>query len=128
MNADRAIALVQRIYEEGFNGGDESVFDRCYTPGFTHHSKTVHDVAPGPAGEKGSMRRFRSAIPDVHFELLEWLTGPQTVAVRLRITGHPEAAFGDIPPGGALCIHAMALFGVEGDRVAEEWFFVDARR
>ena len=56
--------VVRDIYERGFNQGDASVFDTLYTRDFRHHSKTIHDVSPGVAGEKESMLRFREAIPD----------------------------------------------------------------
>jgi predicted ester cyclase len=126
--AGEAAALLRRIYDEGHNGGDESIYDECYLPGFVHHSKTIHDVAPGAAGEKESMRRFRAAVPDVHFDVVDVLAQGDLAAVRLTITGHPRAAFGSIEAGGRLDIHAVALFRLESGRVAEEWFFVDAAR
>jgi steroid delta-isomerase-like uncharacterized protein len=122
-------ALVERVYREGYNGGDVRVYDECYTDDFVHHSKTIHDITPGAAGERESMQRFRAAIPDVRFEIVELTAEDDRVAARLRITGTPIATFGDIAPtGGALRIDAVAWFRVRDGRLAEEWFFVDGGR
>jgi steroid delta-isomerase-like uncharacterized protein len=122
-------ALVERVYRDGYNGGDARVYDECYTDDFVHHSKTIHDVAPGGAGERESMQRFRAAIPDAHFEIVGLTAEDDRVAARLRITGTPIATFGDIEPDGeALQIDAVAWFRVRHERLAEEWFYVDGGR
>jgi predicted ester cyclase len=127
MASDRNKEVIRRIYDEGYNRGNETVFDECYDATFVHHSKTVHDFSPGPAGEKESMRRFRSAIPDVWFEVLDLLGDGDLVAARLLITGTPQHDFGTLTAtGAAISIHAIALFRFVGGRVGEEWFFTDA--
>src|SRR5690242_13625350 len=90
---DENRALVERVYREGYNGGDVRVYDECYTDDFLHHSKTLHDVTPGAGGERESMQRFRTAIPDVRFEIVELIAEGDRVAARLRITGTPVAPF-----------------------------------
>lgn len=120
------VALVRRIYDEGFNGGDPDVFDECYDPAFVHHSKIDHDVVPGAAGEKASMGKFRAAIPDVHFDIVDVMAERDLVAVRLRVAGTPVADYSSIRAGSRYSVHAVALFRVAGGRAVEEWFFVDA--
>jgi predicted ester cyclase len=122
-------ALIQRVYRDGYNGGDVRVYDECYTGDFVHHSKTIHDIAPGGDGERESMLRFRTAIPDARFEILDLVAEGDRVAARLRITGTPRGDFGDIgATGEAIDIHGLALFRVCAGRIAEEWFFVDGGR
>ena len=119
-------AVVRRIYAEGFNGGDESIYEELYRPDFRHHSKTIHDISAGAEGERQSMLRFRRAIPDVRFELLEELGEGDRVMVRLRITGTLAEVFGTLTDvGSPVDIHAVALFRIEDGLAAEEWFFVD---
>jgi len=119
-------AVIRRIYDEAYNGGDPSIFDTLYTPDFVHHSKTIHDITPGAAGERESMQRFRGAIPDVHFTLLQQVAEGDMVATRLRIAGTPEGDFGTIRGRDETFeVHALALFRLSGGRVAEEWLFVD---
>jgi predicted ester cyclase len=121
--------LVERIYRDGYNAGELRVYDECYTDDFVHHSKTIHDITAGGAGERESMQRFRAAIPDARFEILDLTAEEDRVAVRLRITGTPRSDFGDIAPDGeAIEILGLALFRIRDDRVAEEWFFVDGGR
>ncbi|MEO5837915.1 MAG: ester cyclase [Acidimicrobiales bacterium] len=126
---DDAQALVRGIYELGFNQGVEAVFDECYAPNFVHHSKVIHDVAPAGEGEKQSMIRFRAAIPDVQFEIIDMVGDETRVIARLHIHGHAEQPYGTVPEG-AYNVHAVAWFRVESQgshlHVAEEWLFVDA--
>ncbi|HZP29287.1 MAG TPA: ester cyclase [Acidimicrobiia bacterium] len=129
METDENRALIERIYRDGYNGGDVRVYDECYADDFVHHSKTIHDVAGGAVGERESMQRFRAAIPDAHFEVLDLTAEGDRVAARLRITGTPATAFGDITPtGGPIEIDAVAWFRVRDGRVTEEWFYVDSAR
>lgn len=128
---DAVAALIERIYYQGFNNADELTFDESYSPGFMHHSKVIHDVAPGGEGEKQSMVRFRAAIPDIRFEIVDMVINGDRVAVRLRAAGHATAPFGTVP-AGPYNIHAVAWFRTVdaavpgGVQVAEEWFFTDA--
>jgi predicted ester cyclase len=124
-----AQSLVRRIYEVGFNLGVEAVFDECYAPGFVHHSKVIHDVPSAGEGEKQSMIRFRDAIPDVQFEIIDMVGNETQVVARLHIHGHAERPYGTVP-AGAYDVHAVAWFRIDSQgshlRVAEEWLFVDA--
>ncbi len=118
--------VVRRIYEEGYDGGDVSVFETLYAPRFEHHSKVIHDVAPAGPGEAESMRRFRQAIPDVRFRVIDQLAEGDWVATRLRITGHPVGDYGPVRRGAEVFdVHALALFRIDGGQAAEEWLFVD---
>ena len=120
-------AIVRRAYEEGYNGGDEAVFAELYHPSFFHHSKTLHDVGQGPDAERKSMLRFRAAMPDVRFEILDLLADGDKVVARLRITGTPVGDFGDVlAADGRFDRHAIALFRLQDGQLAEEWFFTDA--
>jgi hypothetical protein len=38
--------VIRRIYEQGYDQQDPSVFEMLYAPGFVHHSKVIFDVAP----------------------------------------------------------------------------------
>jgi predicted ester cyclase len=119
-------AVVRRIYEEGYNRGDVSIYDKLYQPNFVHHSKTIHDIEPGLAGEAQSMIRFRQAIPDVQFTILDQIAERDLVATRLRINGNPIGQFGEVgPEGGVFDVQTMVLFRIEDGRVAEEWLFLN---
>ncbi|MBW2270812.1 MAG: ester cyclase [Deltaproteobacteria bacterium] len=126
MDLEANKAVVRRIYEEGFNRGDVSVFDTLYATNFRHHSKTIHDVSSGAAGERESMLRFREAIPDVRFQIEDTIAEGDHVVVRLTVTGTPVKAFPPIQPGEPVEFCAVAVFRLDGGRVTEEWFYRDA--
>ncbi len=120
-------ALIERIYRDGYNGGDPSVYSECYTDDFVHHSKVTHDVSPGAEGELESMQRFRQAIPDVRFTILGHVAEGDWISTRLHITGTQVEDFGTVGTGdGRFDRHVVALFRIEDGKVAEEWLFIDA--
>jgi predicted ester cyclase len=89
----------------------------------------IFDVAPGGAGERQSMERFRAAMPDVRFRVVDQVAEGDMVATRLHVTGQPIAPYGqELTPGTPFDTNALALFRLEGGRVREEWYFVDAGR
>ncbi len=119
-------AVVRRIYEEGYDGGDPTVFQTLYAPDFTHHSKVTTESHAGGRGEAESMARFRAAIPDVRFRVLSQIAEDDWVATRLRISGHPISAYGPVAgTEDVFDVHSLVLFRLEGGLVAEEWLFVD---
>lgn len=117
--------VVREIYQRGFNQGDEAIFDTLYAPRFKHHSKTIHDVSAGAAGEKESMRRFREAIPDIEFRIDGEVAEGDRVVVQLTLRGTPVKPFPPIVPGKPFEFRAVAVFRLESGRVAEEWFYRD---
>lgn len=123
---ERNKAVVTELYARGYNGADERAFTELYAPGFVHHSKVIHDVPPGGEGERQSMLRFRAAMPDAHFEVLQLLGEGDHVLARLRATGTPAEDYGhNVHAGERFEVHAAALFRLEDGLLAEEWFFVD---
>jgi predicted ester cyclase len=120
-------AIIRRVYDEGYNAGDESIYAELYHPTFTHHSKTLHDVGQGPEAERRSMLRFRESMPDARFEIVQLVAEDDMVAARLRITGTPRADFGNVlATDGIFDRHALALFRLADGQLMEEWFFIDA--
>ncbi len=124
MNPEANKALVRRIYEQGFNQGNTSVFDELYAPDFRHHDKSVHDVSPGAAGERESMLRFRAAIPDVHFAIEAQIAEGDLVVNQLLLTGTPVREFPPLrPEDGPLQRRAVAIFRIADGVAVEEWFY-----
>jgi len=109
-------------YRAGDHDGDDRV-DKVRAP--EAELRTSGQV-PGAAGEAESMIRFRQAIPDVQFTILDQIAERDLVATRLRISGNPTGQFGDVgPEGGVFDVQTMVLFRIEDGRVAEEWLFVN---
>ena len=123
MSVETNVAIVRRIYEQGFNRGDASVYDELYADDFRHHNKTIHDVSKGGAGERESMLRFRDAIPDVCFTIVDCMAEGDKVMLHLTITGTPVKAFPPIEPGEPMSFKAAAIFRLADGKVAEEWFY-----
>jgi predicted ester cyclase len=123
---DKNKAIVERVYREGYNGGDESVYAELYEPDFFHHSKTLHDVGQGGDAERRSMLRFRDSMPDAHFEIEQLVAEGDMVAARLHVTGSPRHDFGNVlAADGGFDRRCLALFRLADGRLAEEWFYID---
>jgi predicted ester cyclase len=123
---DRNKAIIQRVYDDGYNGGDEALYAELYHPTFHHHSKTIHDVGQGGDAERQSMLRFRASMPDARFEIVQLLAEGDMVAARLHITGTPGQDFGNVlAADGPFDRQTLALFRLEDGLLMEEWFFID---
>ena len=118
--------VIRRIYEEGYDQEDPSVFETLYAPRFVHHSKVIFDVAAAGAGEAQSMRRFHQAIPDVRFVVGTQVAEGDFVATRLHIYGHPVGDYGPVKgTDDVFDVEALVLFRLESGLVVEEWLYVD---
>ena len=123
---ERNKAIVERVYREGYNGGDESVYAELYKPDFFHHSKVLHDVGQGGEAERQSMLRFRESMPDARFEITGMVAEGDMVSVQLHVTGTPGQDFGNVlASDGGFDRRCLALFRLEDGLLAEEWFYID---
>ena len=62
-------AIVRRFYEEVWNKGNVGVADEVFAPEYVRHDSRPTDPPPGPEGQKRIAADFRSAFPDLRWEV-----------------------------------------------------------
>ncbi len=121
MSSEENKAVVRRLYEEVFNGGNLDLADDLVAPDGVNHA------APpgGPAGPEGVRRivgMLRAAFPDDRHEIEDMLGEGDRVAVRITHTGTHEGVFRGAPPTGRRFEQSqMHVLRLEGGKVAEHW-------
>jgi len=114
-------ALIRRYYAEMWDRWDLSLAEELLSPDIRFR---------GSLGTEGcGIRDFRRyarsvwlAFPDFHNEIEELIAEGDRVAARLTYTGtHRGELMGVAPSGRAVRYEGVALFRIEGGRIAELW-------
>jgi predicted ester cyclase len=92
-------AVVRRLYEEVFNGGNLDLADDLVAPDGVNHAAPPGGPA-GPVGVRRIVGMLRAAFPDDRHEIEDMLAEGDRVAVRITHTGTHEGVFRGAPPRG----------------------------
>jgi predicted ester cyclase len=105
--------VVRRLVDDVVNGGDLDRLDELCTPSLA--SKL-----------RGAFGAFRSAFPDWHQEVREFVTDGDTVVARMRCTGtHHGKWQGLAATGRRMSVDEVYFFRVAGDRITGLWGLED---
>ncbi len=107
-------AVVQRLVDEVFNGGNLDLIDDLYTPGQADAAREW--ITP-----------FRSSFPDVHMDTVELLEEGDVVIGRFTCTATHLGAWLGHPPTGRrfTAINEVNRYRIRDGRIAETWTLED---
>lgn len=113
----RNVALVKRLWSEGWNGGDVRVVDEVVAEDAVAHGKV------GRQAWKDAILFFRGAFPDLHYEMDEvFPVGSDRVLVRWTATGTDTVGLMGMPPTNKRAsVTGMNLYQVKDDKLAAHW-------
>ncbi len=124
MTSNELKAAVGRIFEQGLNKGDVSVFDQLLHPDYVNHDMPV--PAPGIAGFNAIIGMFKGAFPDMHVTVEESIAEGNQVATRGYFTGTHKGDFMGIKPTGkSFKVSYTDMWKAEGDKLKENWVQMD---
>ena len=92
--------VVERLFDELWNGRDLSVIADLYSEEFVADYRPYAPLRHGHAGVRAMVEGATAAFPDYHEELLGMCADGDTVAVHLRISGTQLGRWGRLPPTG----------------------------
>ena len=114
-------ATVRRLIEEGFNGGDLSVFDELVAPSFVNHDPPP-GVPPTREGWKQLSTGFRAAFPDMHIHIEEEIAEGDLVTSRFVAHGTHQGELMGIPATGKeVTVSGINIARVAGGKIMERW-------
>lgn len=93
-------ATVCRLFDEVWNGRRLDVIEELYAPDFVADYRPFAPLRHGCDAVRGMVERAYATMPDYHEELLDILVDGDRAAVRLRISGTQDGAWGPLPPTG----------------------------
>ena len=111
---DRNRTLVQRLFAEGINGGDEALISAMYAA-LPDRNLSEQSTALAAADMPVSLRAFRRAAPGVVATVETLVADADLVAARVTWSGFAPPA-GTYPAG-----QTMHLFRIEHDQIVEQW-------
>jgi steroid delta-isomerase-like uncharacterized protein len=119
--------LVRRFYEELWNRWDLAEADEILAPDLRFRG-TLGTTLVGVEAFRGYVERVRAAFPDWHNHLEELIDAGETIVARLTFSGtHRGELLGVAATGARVEYAGIAIFRLEGGRIAEAWVVGDTQ-
>jgi predicted ester cyclase len=121
-DSTRAYDLIQRIFEEGFAGGDASVVDRVCSPDLVEHQFGLAGTgAQARENLKAAIRDVHRAVPDMSYTIEDFARQDDVIWVRVRMRGTATGPFLGAPSNKPVDITVFDQIRVADGRIAEHW-------
>ena len=117
--------LVRRFYKDVYVDWNLAVADEVVSPHFTSHDWPAGGPT-GPRAFRDYYAAIRSALPDARYEVDDLIAEGDRVVVRWRLLGTQTGAFrGIAPTGRPITLKGIAVYRLEGGKLAERWVVSD---
>jgi predicted ester cyclase len=101
--------------------GDLDAVERLYAPDYVDHGRSSIG-APGRDGGREAFRWLLRAFPDGNHAIDDLIAEGDRVVARVSARGtHTGELFGLQPTGKVVASTAIAIYRIEGGRIAERW-------
>lgn len=125
MVLDTRKAVARRFFEDAFGGGQLDLLDQILSPGYVDHDAPP-GLPPGPAGIRIIMSTFRSAFPDLRFDIEDQVSEGDRVVTRYTFRGtHLGEMMGIPATGKTVEMPGISIYRLEDGRMAEAWVQYD---
>lgn len=117
-----ALAVLRRIFDEGFATGDGSVVDELCSPDLVEHQfGMVGRGAEALDHLREAMAQVHAAIPDIEFTIEDAVQRGDTLWARVTGRGTATGPFFGPPSGRPVEITVIDVLRVVDDRIVEHW-------
>ena len=115
-------ALIRRFYTEVWDKGNLDVCDEVFAPDYVRHDFRAGAAAPGPEGQKQIAAAFRSAFPDLTWDVELLVAEGDYVVGRWTASGTHRGPWGGVAPTGrGATFSGVNIFRLDGGKVVEIW-------
>jgi steroid delta-isomerase-like uncharacterized protein len=122
MSLDENKALVRRLFDEVWSGGNFALLDELLAPGFVDHAAQMGGGDPTAEGFKTQVRLFRAAFPDGRSQIEDLIAEGDRVVARWTDGGtHRGAWMGVAPTGKRVTMTGIDIYRIEQGRITEYW-------
>jgi predicted ester cyclase len=120
--APEALAVLRRIFDEGFATGDGAVLDEICAPDLVEHQfGLAGSGAAAIAHVRAAIADVHRAVPDMSFTIEDSVIHGDTVWVRVRARGTATGPFFGPPSGRPVDITVIDVARVVDGRIVEHW-------
>ncbi|MBL8245553.1 MAG: ester cyclase [Rhodanobacteraceae bacterium] len=126
---NEATRVMHEWFERVWNQGDEGAIHELMPAHALFHGLPSGDASgpSGPAGFIPYFRMFRTAVPDLHVEILRTVAEGERVAVHCRVTGtHTGPGLSERISGARVCFEGMVFGDVREGQIHEGWNLFDS--
>lgn len=128
MEATEEAELVRRFYDDAWNRWDDAAADELLAEDFAFRG-SLGDEVHGRSGWRTYRDAIRTAVPDLHNEIVDLLAVPGRAAARLRYTGHHHGVLlGRQGDGAPIEYEGAAFFHCGVGRLTSAWVLGDLDR
>ncbi|SRR6266542_6943961 len=125
MSTEQNKALLLRIFEEGVNQNNPSVFDELIAPDCKFYDPPL-GMQPSREGFRQILAKFREAFPDMRLTIEDEFADGDTVIQRGYFTGTHTGEYNGIPPTGKkVKMNAIHIWRFANGKAVENWVQID---
>jgi steroid delta-isomerase-like uncharacterized protein len=119
-------ALMRRAVEEVWNRQDFAALKEIVADDFVIHASTPEAEIHGVGGAKQFVMMLHSAIPDIHFTIVDQVAEGDRVVTRWKAHGtHKGELMGMPPTGKQLTLTATDIDRIANGKIVECWTTMD---
>ncbi len=120
--AQPAVALIERLFAEGFATGRTDVVDEVCHPEFVEHQFGLAGTGRAAiANLKAAIEDVHRSIPDLTFRIEDAVQSGDTGWVRVRVSGTATGPFFGPPSGRPVAITVIDVARAVDGRLVEHW-------
>lgn len=115
-------AVLERLYEDIWNGEDPSTADELVHEQYHIHNRDLASEIQGPALYKELASRTRDIFPDMQFTIEDTIIADEKIALRWTMDGtHHGEMDGIEPTGRQVELSAIEINRFEDGQLIETW-------
>ena len=121
--AEKNIALVRRLFLEGFSGGHLDVVEEVMSPDIKLEDP---NLPPGIEGVKAIVRKNNDSFKDWQFTMHDTLAVDDKVAVRWSASGiHVNSFMGEAPTNKEVTLSGIGIYQIADNKIVTDWVVPD---
>ncbi|HRK94758.1 MAG TPA: ester cyclase [Rhodospirillales bacterium] len=127
MSTEENKAVVRRFYDEVMGQGRIEVLDEVMDENFVDHGEALFGSPQGREVLRQGIAATHSILPGMNVQLHDVIAEGDLVGVRGTMRCTHQGTFLNVPgTGHELSWKGLAIFRIEGGKIAERWFNSDS--
>ena len=110
MSVEQNIASIRRCFEEVWNRGNLEAVPELISPRYVSYSTQKGETGSGLSAFEQNVRKWRAAVPDLHYAVDSVAGAGEWLETRLTLTGTFTGRWADTEPTGKPIYHRFSLF------------------
>jgi predicted ester cyclase len=116
------LAVLRRMFDEGFGTGNADVVDELCSPDLVEHQFGLSGTGAEALGHvKDAIRQVHTAVPDITFTIEDAVEDGDKAWVRVRAHGTATGPFFGPPSGRPVETTVIDIVRVVDGRIVEHW-------